>query len=156
MLAPTGGPVAGSQLGAEKSAATKLGLTLDEWRVRRARGLRWCYCCKTWKLIDQFGIDRNRGSGRNSTCNKCRSYKATASRYRITVARARELRAGDRRCEICGKVDKLDLDHSHSTGAVRGELCGVCNRAIGLFRDDAEIVRKALNYLETYDGRDEH
>jgi hypothetical protein len=40
------------------------------------------------------------------------------------------------------------LDHDHLTGAVRGLLCSVCNRALGLLQDDPAILHNAICYLE--------
>jgi hypothetical protein len=55
-------------------------------------------------------------------------------------------------CGICGrppKKRKLDIDHHHESGRVRGLLCGTCNSAIGLLLDDAAIIRKAEEWVET-------
>ncbi|MGK2948022.1 MAG: endonuclease domain-containing protein, partial [Acidimicrobiales bacterium] len=41
----------------------------------------------------------------------------------------------------------LVVDHDHRTGAVRGLLCGPCNRAIGLLRDSPVVCRLAAEYL---------
>lgn len=60
------------------------------------------------------------------------------------------------RCAICeevptkGRGKKLHIDHDHVTGKIRGLLCGPCNTALGGFRDDVEIVRKAADYLESF------
>lgn len=54
-------------------------------------------------------------------------------------------------CSICGgppTQTSFCVDHDHVTGAVRGLLCKPCNTAIGNLKDDAELVRKALKYLE--------
>lgn len=55
-------------------------------------------------------------------------------------------------CALC-KSDKSDkknfvVDHCHKTGKVRGILCSYCNRALGMMKDDPEVLRKAIKYLE--------
>lgn len=53
-------------------------------------------------------------------------------------------------CAICGGTDKhyrLAVDHDHGSGKVRGLLCVDCNRAIGMFKDSPELLRKAADYL---------
>lgn len=49
-----------------------------------------------------------------------------------------------------GKVTRLAVDHCHSTGVIRGLLCSPCNQAMGLFRDDPDLLRKAADYLERH------
>lgn len=50
-------------------------------------------------------------------------------------------------CAICNKVDKLVVDHCHSTLKVRGLLCNNCNLGLGQFKESPELLNKALNYL---------
>ena len=52
-------------------------------------------------------------------------------------------------CMICGTYDSLCVDHSHVTNEVRGILCKGCNGAIGIFKDDVELLLKAAAYLES-------
>ena len=56
----------------------------------------------------------------------------------------------DGRCDICGRRPRkksLSVDHDHKTGRIRGMLCGSCNCAIGLMRDDTAALHKAIEYL---------
>ena len=53
-------------------------------------------------------------------------------------------------CAICGlkgKSRETAVDHNHKTGETRGRLCLTCNKGIALFRDDPELLNKAVNYL---------
>lgn len=49
---------------------------------------------------------------------------------------------------ICSMRGKLSVDHSHSTGKVRGLLCAACNAGLGHFKDSALFLRAAADYLE--------
>ncbi len=52
------------------------------------------------------------------------------------------------RCAICAEPsDKLNVDHHHDTGTVRGLLCGKCNRGIGNLKECPDILLKAIKYL---------
>lgn len=66
------------------------------------------------------------------------------------------------KCAICGSTDPGDvrayrfhIDHDHkccpgkqSCGkCLRGLLCSPCNRALGQFKDDVDVMEKAIDYL---------
>ena len=46
----------------------------------------------------------------------------------------------------------MHIDHDHKTDSLRGTLCGKCNRGIGMFDDNADIIQKALDYLKCWKG----
>lgn len=53
------------------------------------------------------------------------------------------------KCLICKNLSgKLYIDHCHKTNKFRGLLCPSCNTAIGLFRDNINILTNAIKYLE--------
>jgi hypothetical protein len=53
-------------------------------------------------------------------------------------------------CAICGQP-AVAVDHDHQTGEVRGILCHRCNLGLGHFRDNMEMMRKAIEYLEFWE-----
>ena len=60
------------------------------------------------------------------------------------------------KCAICGKslerIRGVHIDHDHSTGIVRALLCGPCNTGLGMFKDNPQILRQAIEYLEQKSG----
>lgn len=71
-----------------------------------------------------------------------REYGLSQEQYDAMVVEA----AG--RCAVCQREDDLQVDHCHSSGRVRGLLCGLCNKALGLLQDDPARLRAAAAYLE--------
>jgi hypothetical protein len=79
--------------------------------------------------------------------NQLRKYGLTPEQF------AEMLEAQDGRCAICGDTQattkkRFHVDHCHATGRVRGLLCSRCNPAIGLFKEDPDILNKAIAYLQ--------
>jgi hypothetical protein len=53
-------------------------------------------------------------------------------------------------CAGCGRAPghiSLAVDHCHKTGRIRGLLCWLCNRAIGILRDNAKAAANLGAYL---------
>jgi hypothetical protein len=42
----------------------------------------------------------------------------------------------------------LHFDHNHETGEFRGWICGPCNRAIGIVKENPDTLRALADYLE--------
>lgn len=73
----------------------------------------------------------------------CKEYNITSEEYKILL--------NIKTCMICGHIEndrKLHIDHDHETGEVRGKLCRECNHGIGNFRDNTELLQKAITYLK--------
>ncbi len=76
-------------------------------------------------------------------------------RHRMTAAEYAALVAAQRgQCAICYSVieptHRLQVDHDHLTGVIRGLLCGRCNRCMGLLKDDTRLLRAAIAYIENH------
>jgi hypothetical protein len=75
--------------------------------------------------------------------NLTRNYGITVREYETLLT------AQGARCKICGIISnkRLQVDHAHATGRVRGLLCHKCNKGLGLFREDLTILASAALYL---------
>lgn len=103
---------------------------------------------------NQYGKDNR--ILRRPICKKCYSKKKS-----INPKDKREFEKnnpkpaiGERfKCPICHRDFKREhkndvvLDHNHKTGAVRGYICGSCNASIGKFKEDINILKRAIEWL---------
>lgn len=75
------------------------------------------------------------------------------SKYNISLEDYKILQVNqNNKCAICDRhinelPKNLDVDHCHTTGKVRGLLCGKCNMGLGYFQDDFQLLQKAIKYL---------
>lgn len=71
--------------------------------------------------------------------------------YNLTLEEVQEIKSNQNNlCYICGKETKLRIDHCHITGKVRKALCNGCNRGIGFFNENIEVLQKAIEYLKEH------
>ena len=128
-----------------------------------------CSKCSTTKESSEFHKDPTRSSGHSSCCKLCkRKYVSKRQRWRgleryygITLEQFDSmLEAQGGVCAICGSVNhngrRLDIDHNHKTGKIRGLLCQACNIRLGFLENGISAMKdhvKALNeYLNEYDS----
>lgn len=73
-------------------------------------------------------------------------------RYGITMEEYSRLLAEQGGCcAICKGTPghrRLDVDHDHVTGKVRGLLCHMCNTGIAKFRDNIVLLEATITYLK--------
>ena len=126
----------GSRNRCKPCRASEERIRLDKDRdAERAKRRVWR---RAWR---QAHPDDERASSRR------RRYGLSASEFAAMV------RAQSGVCRICGRADPDCVDHDHETGLVRGILCGMCNAGLGHFRDDAERMRAAAEYLRATPNR---
>ena len=83
-----------------------------------------------------------------------------AKEYGLSVEQLRDLyRRCDSRCLSCGDPEgakKLNIDHCHDSGRVRGLLCHPCNTTLGFMRDSPERILQLYNYAVAYCQKEPH
>lgn len=111
---------------------------------------------KDWKLRNSDKVKSARKTWyidhKQSELSKAKAY-SLLWRYGLTPEEYIEILVSQGGvCKICGNPPSgrfsLSVDHDHETGKVRGLLCGNCNFAIGLMRDNPALLRKSAQYLE--------
>lgn len=55
-------------------------------------------------------------------------------------------------CELCLETVMTVFDHCHTKGHFRGWICDRCNRVLGCVKDDINILKKMILYLEKNNG----
>lgn len=83
-----------------------------------------------------------------------RNYGITLEAYNEIQAEQGAVCAICRTHDVTTKSDRLFVDHDHETGAVRALLCHRCNAGLGYFKDNIELMKCALSYLEFYQAAD--
>jgi hypothetical protein len=102
--------------------------------------------CGETRSISHFRVTRKASNGndfRAYECNVCHSNSAKLIRgLRKVVGPPPD------KCELCGRVESLCLDHDHATQEFRGWLCRSCNTSLGGLGDSVDGLRRAIAYLE--------
>src|ERR1039458_7161502 len=70
------------------------------------------------------------------------------SQYGISIEEIERMKIlQEGKCAICKKVVPLVIDHDHVTGKIRKLLCHYCNRGMGFFFDNSDLLFTAAEYI---------
>lgn len=137
---------------------------------------RECSKCQKTKSIKEFGKDSTQaGAGHSYKCKFCKRkwlldyrsknldlYKRNnfkndlKKNYGMTIEQYEAFYSLQKGCcASCGDHEstgkrKLNVDHDHETGLIRGLLCNRCNPGIGYFNDSVERLAMAIRYLNKF------
>jgi hypothetical protein len=123
-----------------------------------------CNTCSTIKPLSDFRKNTQTKTGHDYKCKLCVSIDYNNSPKKKELARKRHLKhkynidvnlydkmykSQNGECAICHiKSDNImSVDHCHNTGDIRGLLCSNCNNGLGHFKDNIDILKKAIDYL---------
>ena len=114
---------------------------------------------KEWTLKNKDYVKSKKGEWEKKNPERARqialrgilkfSYNMTLEQYDSLLTKQ------DFVCAICHKINniqgrRLEVDHDHKTGKIRGLLCNGCNVGIGAFSDDMDLMAKAVQYVNKY------
>lgn len=104
-----------------------------------------CIKCGEWKPWDEFPKHKRAAHGIDTRCKVClKKYRQDLHQLHKTAP------PKPNTCDCCGDVtDQLYLDHCHDSVRFRGWLCPRCNQGLSRFKDDIELLKKAIHYLST-------
>ena len=113
------------------------------FRINEKSGTKYYHsrCIKCFNVYDY-------NSDKNSKLKK--AYGITLDQYNEMLSKQ------DGKCMIClsdnngfynKKPKAFAVDHCHTTGKIRGLLCGDCNTGIGLLKDNIDLLNNAIKYL---------
>lgn len=116
------------------------------WRHRchahviRGQGMsKICTKCKTDKPLSDYYFDKSDNRYR-SACKVCYNKHTTMRRHGLSEQQYEQVTKSSSVCEICGRQKRLNIDHDHTTGLVRGVLCNTCNTLVGNFERRASMI----------------
>lgn len=135
---------------------------------------KFCPRCKLDLPRESFHKDKNRNDGLKTPCKNCRRESTDITKrnaYALTYFTGLTqdqydamLQAQCGQCAICGSEDpkgrgRFHVDHDHSCcpkgvspcgSCTRALLCDLCNRGLGFFCDNPEILDSASKYLKQW------
>lgn len=118
---------------------------------------RECSRCNKMLPLEQFNKHKLAYLGIHPYCKECSSARHLISKYGMTSEdKTRMYQHQNNSCAICQTeiaLKEIHVDHCHATGKVRGLLCGACNKALGLLKDDPERCIVMARYLNDSVGK---
>lgn len=108
-------------------------------KAKPKKGRRICGVC----------VERKRLKGDDKIKKVCKKHGISFDDYKQMKADQNNL------CAICGnppdgRWGRLNIDHCHKTGKVRGLLCVNCNLGIGNLQDCITNLLRAIKYLKKH------
>jgi len=133
--------------------------------------MKKCSKCKLIKPLTEFTKSKFEKLGVHHYCKYCHSqqrkdtynYNKSKSanimrKYKLSLDDVKKMSDSQyNKCKICNikyenvsKHNGLYIDHCHKSGKVRGLLCAKCNRLLGVWDDNIEILQSAIDYLKKH------
>ena len=132
--------------------------------------MKTCFKCGIKKPLSNFSKNKSRKDGYQNYCKPCckevnakwysenpesRKEYALKQKYNIDLKALETMfNKQNNVCAICLVDFKISgrpcVDHDHRTGKVRELLCANCNTAIGSLKENTQILKNAVKYLNKH------
>ena len=122
-----------------------------------------CIKCNTYLPHESFEWFSGANTWRRPECKRCRG---ESRRVIDALKKCTPPPSKDHTCPICEKnlkeislnkskhMSSFVMDHDHEKKMFRGWLCHNCNSALGMLRDNPDVIMRAYKYLKEF--KDEH
>lgn len=111
-----------------------------------------CKRCGLTMPSTNFSRNRYAADGLAYMCRECDKLNKKARFYGLSTDMYMSMLASQEdKCKICGEhMNEPHVDHSHTTGKVRGLLCTRCNVMLGMALDNTKTLASAIKYLSIH------
>ena len=119
----------------DKRLCTRCGAFNDNFRPK---SLTRCRECENESRRKWYAANRSKAIAMSKRSHFRRKYGIEPDQYEKMLENG---------CWICNSNENLVVDHDHVSGKTRNILCQNCNKGLGHFRDNPELLNKAKDYL---------
>lgn len=149
--------------GLKKCKCCEIEKDISEFGNTRAKGRPYkasiCKSCKSKKKEIRMKNVNNRTESYIKMKKKISMKAGLKKKYNLSLEDYnRMLKEQNNVCKICNKpeihlninneIQRLSVDHCHTTGKIRGLLCKKCNSMLGQAGDDIDILLAGIEYLK--------
>lgn len=130
---------------------------LEDYDLGAGEG-KVCSKCEEYLPLTRFSWH----SGGNYLRPECKSCNNELSKVRDALRREYGMPKDGYICPICNHTEEAVagkgntkngawvIDHCHNTDTFRGWLCHKCNRSLGGFDDDEDVLQRAIDYIKNH------
>lgn len=111
---------------------------------KSGRGFSYCKKCCSIKRKQDWISNKEKIAQSNKYSFMKQKYGLNKESYEVL------LKSQNGKCDICKIKNPEAVDHCHKTGETRGLLCRSCNTALGMFKDDIDILNNVIIYLKKH------
>ncbi len=133
---------------------------LDVEKTGKSYSYKICNVCHILKDINEFDINQTDAKGNKTTRPSCKNCRIEIDGIALNTEDSKKMEQEKPKllfiCPICEKTSIAGItasivkDHNHHTGKGRAWLCDSCNTGLGRFKDDVDLLKKAIDYLEKH------